>query len=213
MEFMLILFQTFLLVLALGIDAFVCSFSYGANKIKIPLKSLLMINVITITLLFVGTMTAGLLSLILPSFLLEWIPFSILFFLGISKVFEGVIKAFIRKHKGSRHVKFSLFNLGFILQIYADYEQADADDSKELSVKEAIPLAVALGIDGLSVGFSVGLTAISVPLLLGMSFIVEFFCVLLGAALGRNTAKRINFDLSILGGFILITIALFELLH
>ena len=210
---MLILFQTFLLVLALGIDAFVCSFSYGANKIKIPLKSLLMINIITITLLFVGTMTAGLLSPIFPLFLLEWIPFLILFFLGISKIFEGVIKSFIRKHKGSGQVKFSLFNLGFILQIYADYEQADADDSKELSIKEAIPLAVALGIDGLSVGFSVGLTAISVPLLLGMSFIVEFCCVLLGATLGRDTAKRINFDLSILGGVILIAIALFELLH
>jgi len=213
MEFMLILFQTFLLVLALGIDAFVCSFSYGANKIKIPLKSVLMINFVTITLLFIGTIGARLLNPILPEFLLEWLPFLILFCLGISKIFEGIIKAFIRKHKGSRELNFSLFNLGFILQIYADYEQADIDGSKELSVKEAIPLAIALGIDGLSVGFSVGLTAVAIPLLLGMSFIVEFFCVLFGVALGRGIAKKIKFDLSMISGLILIAIAVFELLN
>lgn len=132
MEFMLILFQTFLLVLALGIDAFVCSFSYGANKIKIPLRSVLMINFVTITMLFIGTVGARLLSPIMPDFLLDWLPFLILFCLGMSKIFEGLIKAFIRKHKGIRKFDFSLFNLGFILQIYADYEQADVDDSKEL---------------------------------------------------------------------------------
>ena len=213
MEFMLILFQTFLLVLALGLDAFICSFSYGANKIKIPLKSVLMINFVTITLLFIGTVTARLLSPILPEFLTEWLPFLILSFLGISKIFEGVIKGMIRKNKGRRHFNFSLFNLGFILQIYADYEQADRDGSKELSIKEAIPLAIALGLDGLSVGFSIGLSAVGIPLLLGMSFIVEFLCVLLGVTLGRSVAKKLKFDLSIFSGLILMAIALFELLY
>lgn len=213
MELMLVLFQTFLLVLALGIDGFVCSFSYGVNKIKIPLKAILMINFVTITLLFIGTISARLLSPIMPDFLLNWLPFLILFCLGMSKIFEGLIKAFIRKHNGSRKIDFSLFNLGFILQIYSDYEQADADDSKELSIKEAIPLAVALGLDGLSVGFSIGLTTIAIPLLLGMSFMVEFFCVLLGVTLGRSVAKKIKFNLSIFSGLVLIAIAFFELLY
>ena len=213
MELVFMMFQIFLLVLALGIDAFICSFSYGANKINIPLKSVLMINVVTVILLLIGTLTARLLNPVIPSFVLDWLPFVILFCLGMSKIFEGLIKVFIRRRQEAGHLKGSSFNFGFILQVYADHEEADVDGSKELSMKEAIPLAIALGIDGLSVGFSIGLTAVTIPLLLGMSFVVEFVCVLLGVALGQKVAKKVKFNLSIFSGLILIGVALFGRLY
>jgi len=212
MEWIFILIQTMMLVIALGIDAFICSFSYGANKIKIPLKTVFVINIVTVTLLLTGIVISRLLSPVLPLFLMDWLPFVILTMLGLSKIFEGVIKALIRKSQEQGEVKFSFFNVDFILKIYADYKEADVDHSKVLSIKEAIPLAVALGIDGLSVGFSVGLTAITIPLLLSVSLLVEFLCVVLGTAMGRRVANVIKFDLSVVSGLILIMVAVFELL-
>jgi len=206
------LLQTLLLVIALGIDAFVCSFSYGVNQIKVPLKSMLMINLVTLTLLLTGAIASKMLSTALPQLSLNWLAPLILIFLGLSKIFEGVIKALINQHKESGHVEFSLFNFGFILRIYADYQQADIDESKELSIKESIPLAFALGIDGLSVGFSIGLTALHIPLLLGMSLIVEAICIFLGGLLGQKAAKKMSFDFSFLSGCLLIAVALFKFL-
>ena len=212
MNIIFMIFQAFLLVLALGVDAFVCSFSYGANKIKIPLKSVLLINTITVALLAIGTFASRVVGQFLPEVLIEWLPFLILTGLGLSKIFEGTIKRIIKKHNGiNKGFKFSLFNLGFILQVYADNEVADLDRSKILSMREAIPLAIALGLDGLTVGFSAGLTSINIYLLFAMSLIVEFFCITLASKLGSTVAKKTTLDLSIFSGLILILIAISDL--
>ena len=212
MNVFFMVFQVFLFVLALAIDAFVCSFSYGVNRIKIPVKSVLLINAITLTLLLTGFLVANLIGGILPAGLVEWLPFFILFFLGFSKIFEGTIRSFIKKHGGNKDFKFSLFNLGFILQIYADYESADSDNSKELSAKEAIPLAIALGLDGLSVGLVVGLASVNVYLLLGMSFVVEFAAIMFGSILGTKLSKRVTLDFSVFSGLILVMLAFINML-
>jgi len=213
MNIIFMISQAFLLVFALGIDAFVCSFSYGANKIKIPIKSVLLINAITVTLLAFGSFTSRIIGQFLPQVLIEWLPFLILTGLGLSKIFEGTIKQIIKKHNGiNKDFEFSLFNLGFILQVYADNEIADSDHSKILSMKEAIPLAIALGLDGLSVGFSAGLTSINIYLLLAMSLTMEFICITVASKLGSTVAKKTTLDLSIFSGLILILIAISDIL-
>ncbi|MCL1990356.1 MAG: manganese efflux pump [Defluviitaleaceae bacterium] len=212
MGILFLFLQTFLLVFALGVDALVCSFSYAVNKIRIPFKSMMMINVVTLFLLGAGIVMAKVLVEFLPSTLVYASSFFILFMLGMSKIFEGVIKGTIKRHEGRRHFSFSLFNLGFVLQVYAQYELADSDDSKVLSLKEAIPLAFALGFDGLSVGLSIGLMQIDVTLLLGMSFVVGMICVALGDYLGRKLSKKMSFDFSLISGLILILIAILNVI-
>jgi len=211
MGFLLLLLQTFFLVFALGVDALICSFSYGVNRIRIPLKSMLVINLITLVLLAVGIGFAQLLGGILPDFLVYSLSFVILFILGITKIFEGTIKSLIKRHEGNRRFSFSMFNLGFVLQVFAQYELADSDGSKELSMAESVPLAIAIGLDGLSVGLSIGLMSLNVGMLLVMSFLVGVICVTLGSYLGRKASQKIAFDFSILSGLILILIAVLSL--
>jgi len=211
MGFLIIFIQTLVLVFALGIDALVCSFSYGVNKIRIPKRSMVMINVITTVLLGLGIILARFMGEFLPPVAVYILSFSILFILGLSKIFEGAIKAMIKRNKGSRDFNFSLFNMGFVLQIFAQYELADVDESKELSLSEAIPLAFAVGFDGLSVGLSVGLMQLDVSLLLVMAFFVGLICVWLGDFFGRKLSKQLTFDFSIISGLILIGIAVFNL--
>jgi len=208
MGILFLILQTFLLVFVLGVDALVCSFSYGVSKIRIPFKSLLVINLITLLLLAFGVMIARFLGEFLPPTFVYVLSFLILFTLGLSKIFEGAIKGMIKRHEGRRNFNFSIFNLGFVLQVYAQYELADSDDSKVLSVKEAIPLAFAVGFDGLSVGLSIGLIQMNIPLLLGMSFVVGVVYVALGEYLGRKLARKTGVDFSIVSGLILILIAI-----
>lgn len=207
-----IILQTFLLVLALGVDALICGFSYGINKIRIPFKSLIMINFITLLLLALGIQLAGVLEVLFSPHFVYALSFLILFVLGLSKIFEGTIKGMIKRHEGRRNFSFSMFNLGFVLQVYAQYELADSDDSKVLSMKEAVPLAFALGFDGFSVGLSIGFMQVNIGLLLGMSFIVGIACVALGGYLGRKLSTQIAFDFSIASGLLLILLAIWNLI-
>jgi len=202
-----------MLVLALGIDAFVCSFSYGASKIKIPFKSVLVINIVCVSLLAIGLFLGVIINSFLSADIAGWIAFIILFGLGISKIFDSTIKRVIRKYNGiDKDFKFSLFNLSFIFKIYADPEEADVDQSKELTPKEAMPLAVAIGLDGLSVGIGIGIAMINPFLILGLSRISDTIAIMLGAYLGNKLAQKTNWDLSWLSGVILILIAILEIL-
>ena len=212
MGFLFIVIQTFLLVFALGVDSLVCSFSYGVNKIKISFKSMLMINIITTLLLGFGVVIARILGEFLSPTFVGALSFLILAVLGLSKIFEGTIKAIIKKNDGTRHFSFSMFDIGFVLQIFAQYELADKDDSKDLSVKEAVPLAIALGLDGLSVGLAIGLIYTNYALLFGMAFIVGLLCIAGGCYLGTKLSKRIYFDFNIISGLILLVIAIINIL-
>ena len=213
MNIIILLFQAWMLVLALGIDAFVCSFSYGASKIKIPFKSVLVINIVCVSLLAIGLFLGVIINSFLSADIAGWIAFIILFGLGISKIFDSTIKRVIRKYNGiDKDFKFSLFNLSFIFKIYADPEEADVDQSKELTPKEAMPLAVAIGLDGLSVGIGIGIAMINPFLILGLSRISDTIAIMLGAYLGNKLAQKTNWDLSWLSGVILILIAILEIL-
>ena len=213
MNIIILLLQAWMLVLALGIDAFVCSFGYGANKIKIPVKSILVINIVCMSLLAIGLFLGAVINSFLSGDIAGWIAFIILFSLGVSKIFDSTIKGIIRKYNGiDKNFKFSLFNLSFIFKIYADPKEADVDQSKELTPKEAMPLAIAIGLDGLSVGIGIGLVMINPFLILGLSRISDTLAIVLGAYLGNKLAQKTNWDLSWVSGIILILIAIFEIL-
>ena len=210
METVIIVFQAWMLVVALGIDAFACAFGYGASKIKIPLKSVMLINIVTSALLAAGLFFGRIIGNFLPEETAKWVAFAILFALGTYKLFDSAIKKTIRKHNGvDKKIEFSLFNLKFLLNIYADPVKADVDGSQELSLKEATPLAIAVGLDGLSVGFGVGIAAVTNAfLIVGLSLISDILAVMLGCYLGNKIANKTSLDLSWLSGVILIGIAL-----
>jgi len=210
---LMLLLEAIVLVVALAIDAFVCSFGYGANKIKIPFKSVLTINGICTTLLAMGLFVGSMLGDMMPTAVTGWGSFFVLFGLGMAKIFDSAIKKTIRKHNGiNKNFKFSMFNLGFVLNVYANPEDADVDKSKVLSPRESIPLAFALGLDGLSVGFGVGIIAPHVVLIISLSFVIGILMIWAGAYLGHKVAQSIDLDLGWLSGIILLVIAFLGIL-
>lgn len=204
--------EALLLVVALSLDAFVASFAYGAQRIRIPYSSVAIISVICTAMLAVSLLAGSLLRPFLPQSLTKGLCFAILFLLGLVKLCDSTIKTLIRRHKRMhRQVSFSLFSLKFILDVYADPEKADRDGSRELSPAEAASLAVALSLDGLAVGFGAALMRVNFLLVMLFSLVVGMLAVRLGSKVGNRAAQKLPFDLSWLSGALLIVLAFLKL--
>ncbi len=205
------LLEAFLLVAAVSLDSFVASFAYGTNKIKIPPLSVAVISVICSGMLAVSLFFGSLLRDYVPEAVTKGICFTILFLLGVVKLFDSAIKMRIRKHKIDRQMKFSFLSLQVILNVYADPEKADIDRSKVLSPLEAVSVAVALSLDGLAVGFGAGLANIDFFQAVIICLLFSAVTVGIGSLLGRKLAEKTNLNLTWVGGVLLLVLAFLKL--
>ena len=186
--------------LALSVDSFIAAFSYGTSKIKIPLSS---VGIISVT----GSLITGL-SMLSGSFVKDFIPpgfttllsFGILFLLGVLKLFES-----------------------------SSPVNADKDNSHSISAREALSLSAALSLDGCAAGFGASLSAgtpaspgaaaagtvsslVPVAAVFLFSLIFGVFMVLSGSHIGNKAAGRLPIKPGIIGGLLLILLAVARLL-
>lgn len=208
-----ILLEAALLASSLSLDAFTAGFAYGADKTKIPMLSVQIINLIcsgvTGLSLFAGTILRPYISYNLTLA----IAFTTLFIIGLVKVLDGATKTIIRKYNNiNKKINGSLFNFKFVLYLYANPEAADIDSSKSISPSEAALLALSLSLDGVAVGFGAALVNINGLAVFLWSLITNALFLLLGHFIGSKVATKTKFDLSCLGGVVLIGLAILKIL-
>ena len=204
--------ETILLVLTLSLDAFVASLAYGSRKIKIPIVSIIIINIVCTFLLTLSIFGGSVIKKILPGNIAIIISFTILMLLGIYYLFEGITKAYLEKKLDkTRKIKLKLFDIRFIINIYVDETKADCNKSKDLDYKEAVYLAIALSLDSLAVGFGSALGNINYINVIILSLIVGIFSIKMGLVIGGKIAKKSKVNLSWITGIILIILASLKL--
>jgi putative sporulation protein YtaF len=204
--------ESIVFVAALSTDALIASIAYGSNKIKIPLTSLQVISFLCTIILGISLLLGTCAKQYIPNSLLHFVSFGILFILGIIKLLDNMIKSIIDKHTViKKQIRFNLLNLNFILSIYADPKEADVDESKILSPKEALSLAIALSIDNMAAGIGAALSNISIPAVLVASLLLSMLAIKSGELLGNKLSDKVPFRLSWLSGGILITLAFLRL--
>jgi len=192
----------------LSIDAFAASFAYGSNRIKIPFKSVMLINIIGSIVLGISLYFGVIIRPFIPIEIAYGLSFGILFILGLVKIFDSTVKSFIRRHNdASKRVEFSAFNLNFILTVYANPEVADVDSSRIISSREAIAIALALALDSFAVGFGAGLATTAHFQIIAFSLVTDVAAIILGCYAGNKIAAKSRVNLSWLGGVILIILA------
>lgn len=202
------MFETLILVLSVSIDSFLASISYGTSKIKIPLRSALIIDIISSSMLGISLIIGGILQNYITLNISKVISFIVLFFLGFYRLFESLFKSYInKKSKEVSPLKFKLFDFNFVLQVYANEIKADFDKSKNLSSREAIYLAFALSLDSLAVGFGSSLVTINYIEVFIFSLIIGLIVILFGSYLGEKFVAITNLNLSWLSGLMLIILA------
>lgn len=197
-----------ILVISISIDSFLASISYGTSKIKIPLLSVLIIDIVSCSILgfslFIGELFKG----YIPFTIAKSISFLLLFLIGIYRLFESILKNYIKKNsKKTSPLTFKIFDLKFVLQVYADETKADFDKSKILSSKEAFYLAIALSLDSLAVGFSSSLISVNYIQTILFSLIIGFFSIVSGSFLGLKFVENSKRDFSWISGVLIILLA------
>lgn len=207
-----VILEALILACALSLDAFIASFAYGSKKIKIPFKSILVIGFVCSGVTGFALLAGTVLKQYIPNSLSVAISVVILLLLGIAKLMDSITKAIIRKHNNlNKEIKFSLFNFKFILNLYANPEDADVDGSKTLSAAEAASLAAALSLDGITVGLGAAIGNVNGFAVFVGSLVTNLIAVLLGSMAGDKLARKTPFDFSWLSGIILIILALLKL--
>lgn len=204
--------EQFLLIGSISLDTLLVSILYSYQKIKIPIKSIITINLICTLSLLVSFVFGGIIKVYIEKSMINLISFSILFTIGIVKLFDSFIKNMINKCISiNKTKKFKLFNLNFIIQIYGDSTKADNDLSKNLSIKEAIALAISLSLDSLSVGIGFSLTNINYFFIIVLVFISGIILFYIGNFIGKCLPNKWDFDISWVSGIMLMILAFYKL--
>ena len=208
----LLIVQLFLLAAALSVDALLASFAYGSRKIRIPIKSVLLISLICSSILGLTLLLGTQIALFFDERVAVWFAFGILFILGTIRIFDSFLKNWIRNRGTSgSEVKLNAFRLTFILTVYADPQAADMDGSRTLSTREAAALAIALSLDAIAAGLGIGIGGAMVIPAAGLKFLLTVTAVLIGCRLGGKLAEKMDKDLSWLSGGLLILLSILQL--
>ena len=204
--------QSLLLVLSICLDTFLASIAYGTEKIKIPLSSSIIINLVCSSFLGISLLLSNILNDFITIGIANILSFLLLLSIGVYRIFEVFFKKYIRKFSNKNTpLTFKVFDFKFVLQIYADEIKADYDKSKLLTAKEAFYLSVALSLDSLAVGFSSGLVYVNYIQVMVLCFLVGMICIILGSYLGRYFTNIINMNLSWISGVLLIILAILRI--
>jgi putative sporulation protein YtaF len=201
-----------LLVTALCLDAFTASLACGVSKTKMTPLAIAAISLICTSALALSAGLGTAFQNIIPQGVSSVVSFVFLLLIGLVKSFESFLKRWIAGKGGAENqFKIKLFDLNFVLTVYADAEKADIDNSKTLSLRESVYLSLALSLDGIAAGFGWGLTSINYPELILLSLLSNVLAVTLGYLLGRFLNKITKHDFSWAGGVILILLAFTKL--
>lgn len=204
--------QTFLLIVALSIDVFLASVACGAEQIKIEKKTALCISTVCSGVLFLSLAMGNLLDGVIKEKYTVYLCFAGLLLIGVFKLAEYGIRAYIRKHKFvCKRVKITFSQLNFILSIYNNPVMADKDRSSVMSVTEGVFFALAMSLDGFFGGLGAAFLHINVVETVLMNFFLGYAAVRAGSLAGMRAAVRREGDYSWIGGALFVLLAFSKL--
>lgn len=199
-----------LLVFATCFDSFLMSVAYGVENIRLPRKAILIIAFCGTFFLGLAMVLANGFAAILPSSTCHYVSFGILFALGFFNIFQAQMKHYIKKHKDPLVIKIK--GISLVIDVFLDEKSADIDQSKDISVQEALYLGIALSLDSLASGLGYGIGSGDIRLLLGCSFLIGILLIYVGNYLGKHFSNTTQKDFSWISGCMLMVLACMRLL-
>lgn len=212
---MITITESFLIAIAICIDAFAIGLSYGIKNIKFPRISLIIISFISVCVLILSMILGNLLETLLPNNLTTILSFIILVGLGFSLIIEGYIKhLFVQKKERNEKnlVNIKLSKLEITVNISTDNEVINEDISENINLKESICLGIALSLDSLGVGFGSAIGNVNYLQVVIFVFILNLLSIPLGTNLGKKFKSYVkNLKTFWISGSILIILGILKL--
>lgn len=210
---------TLFFAIALSIDGFGVGISYGMRKIKIPLKSLVVICLASSGAIFVSMMAGKLLASLIDSHTAEILGACSLVLVGIWIMIHSWLqnnslsKASGKEEEDSTILNISFSSLGIVIKILKEPAKADLDQSGVISTNEAFFLGFALAMDAFGAGIGAamaGFSPIFTPMLVALAKLV---LVNSGLFIGENyVSDKLSQDLALLPGGVIFVLGLVKLI-
>ncbi|MGN0373140.1 MAG: manganese efflux pump [Enterocloster sp.] len=201
----------FLFVIALCMDIFAAGLAYGANRVKITWGKAVLLNLICSGCLALALGMGTFLTAFIPGAITRLICVCGLFFLGLVKLLDCMVKSYINRHcRIEKSLRFSLSGLKVIVSIYGNPMAADADGSRSLSWRESVFLALAMSMDSMAAGTMGAFLRLSLPAVAFSSFAAGFVMTEAGLWAGSLLSRQKNVDPGWIGGVILILMAVMK---
>lgn len=175
-----------LLIIALSADAFTAGFAYGADKVKIPSLSAVIVDALSDLLLISSLIIGNLFKAYIPPKATSFLSFAILLVLALVKIFDNSLKKTIR--------------------------EANGGNIEVLSPAEALSLGFALSADSAAAGIGAASLEVPRPLTAILTFLIGMIAVCGGCRLGGLLASKSEFNFSAVGGFLLLLLAFSKLI-
>ncbi|HWP97722.1 MAG TPA: sporulation membrane protein YtaF [Syntrophomonadaceae bacterium] len=201
--------------LALSMDGFMVGIAYGIKKIGLPLVSLLVITLASVSVVSISMIFGKGLALVIPPVFALHIGAFLLIGLGLYHLMSG-IRQKINNLEGDEEepiLTLSIKALGIIIQILKNPSRADFDASGEIGLRESVFLGLALSVDALGAGIGLALTGANILYTASSVGMIQFILVNSGIFLGKFiNSERLKEALSLVPGIILIGIGLLKIM-
>ncbi|MEK3890426.1 sporulation membrane protein YtaF [Bacillus sp. FSL K6-3431] len=202
-----------LLAVAISLDSFSTGLAYGLRKMRIPLKSILIIALCTAVSLGVAMLAGQLVQQLLSVTFANRLGGSILILIGALVIYQ-----FLKKENDSTNVNETLvFNweiktLGVVIHILKKPTRADFDKSGTVTGLEALMLGVALSLDAFGAGIGAAMLGFSPILLAVCAALMSGIFLASGLQIGQIFSKSSWFQkLAFLPGVLLMFIGLLKM--
>ena len=179
---MYVLVPAVIFILAVSLDLFACGFAYGANGLNVPLRKVLIINIIGSIMIASGLVIGYFLGFMIADTVAMWLGFSVFTVIGITKLVQWLI----------------------------EYKRGNRRHLRNISWGETVILGVLLSLDGLVAGIGAAITYFSLPfifIVIGLSLFTDPIFFMSGQYLGHKLHKKASLNLGWLSGVILLVMA------
>ncbi|MCV9884992.1 sporulation membrane protein YtaF [Metabacillus halosaccharovorans] len=204
-----------LLAFAVSLDSFSVGFTYGMRKMRIPLKSILIIACCSAGTMLGAMFLGEVLTRIFPIYITEKLGGFILMLIG-----AWVLYQFFRPSKESGEeeevektiINFEIKTLGIVINILRKPMTADIDKSGTITGIEAFLLGLALSLDAFGAGIGAALLGYSPIIMSVLVACMSSLFVSIGIKSGHIFSRFSWVDkFSCLPGIILIMIGIWKL--
>lgn len=199
---------TILMVIGIGLasnlDNAGVGIAYGVRRIHISRLANLIIAAISVIATLLGGGIGGLIANWISPFLAHLIGTIVLVSVGVWVMCQPFLEKKLKQRERQQNV---------LTQILRSPEEADRDQSKTISIGEALLLGIALSMNALAGGFDAGITRLNLfatAFVVGaLSYLLMGVCSYIGT---RYAADRVGDRATIISGLILIIIGFHQLM-
>lgn len=208
-------FYVLLLGFAVSIDGFVAGIAYGLKNICLPITSLLIVCITTILCTGAAMATAYILGTFINTQLAIILGACVLMMIGLFSLFQEYLTKDTKNYliDGGMVSPKLTFSIGrLVVNIMADPEKADVDQSQLINPLEALLLGLALGVDNMVATFAAALMGslpTYTPLIMGF---IQIMVITAGTYTSRRfISDKLKKSFPYLPGILLIILGLIRL--